>query len=40
MQYTQPALFPITDIQVKGYAQPEPRNDEATVVDDEMAEAA
>ncbi|MFE7899231.1 hypothetical protein ACFU3E_17210 [Streptomyces sp. NPDC057424] len=25
MQFEQPALFPITDIQTRGYAQPEPR---------------
>ncbi|MFE6815955.1 hypothetical protein [Streptomyces sp. NPDC057677] len=40
MQYTQPALFPISDLQVDGYAQPEPRDDETAVIDNEMAEAA
>ncbi|WP_260605310.1 hypothetical protein [Streptomyces sp. WAC01280] len=40
MQYTQPALFPITDIQVDGYAEPEPRQDGTVMVDDEMPEAA
>lgn len=41
MQYTQPALFPVTDLQLDGYAQPEPCTDDtATVINDEMAEAA
>lgn len=39
MQYIQPALFPISDLQVKGYAQPEPR-DEQDATDNEMPEAA
>ena len=40
MNFIQPELFPITDIQTDGYAQPESR-DEATAQDDNtVAEAA
>ena len=38
----QPALFPLSDLQTGGYAQPEPRDDETTVEvadDDVEAEA-
>ena len=31
MQYETPALFPLSDLKTRGYAQPEPRNDEQTV---------
>ncbi|MFC8009097.1 hypothetical protein [Streptomyces cinereoruber] len=41
MQYTQPTLFPVTDLQTDGYAQPESRDDEtATAAEIEMSEAA
>lgn len=39
MHYTQPALFPVSDLQTDGYAQPEPADPE-TLADDEMPEAA
>lgn len=40
MNFIQPELFPITGLQTRGYAQPEPR-DEATAQDDDtVAEAA
>lgn len=39
MQYVQPALFPVSDLQTDGYAQPEPTDTE-TLTDDEMIEAA
>lgn len=28
MNHTQPELFPLSDLQTRGYAQPEPREDE------------
>jgi hypothetical protein len=40
MQFEQHALFPITDIQTDGYAQPEPRNDEAVEDSPELEDAA
>lgn len=41
MQFEQPALFPISDVQTDGYAQPEPRVEVETVADDDtVAEAA
>ncbi|WP_341625622.1 hypothetical protein [Streptomyces sp. B6(2022)] len=40
MQYIQPALFPVADLQTDGYARPEPRDETVTIADDEMPEAA
>ncbi|WP_309049039.1 hypothetical protein [Streptomyces sp.] len=40
---TEPAqfpLFPLTDLQTKGYAQPEPRDDETVEQDEPETEAA
>jgi hypothetical protein len=38
--FEQPALFPDTDIQTRGYAEPEPREHETITDDDTVAEAA
>lgn len=41
MQYEHPALFPLSDVQTDGYAQPEPRADDIDIDDAEPeAEAA
>jgi hypothetical protein len=40
VQFIQPELFPITDLQTRGYAQPEPREDETVADDQTVAEAA
>lgn len=40
MQYTQPALFPVEDIQTDGYAQPENDDQADTNTDETWAEAA
>jgi hypothetical protein len=40
MQHTQLVLFPIADLQTRGYAEPEPRETETDVDDEPRTEAA
>jgi hypothetical protein len=40
VQYIQPDLFPISDLQVDGFAEPEPRDTETVINDEPRTEAA
>jgi hypothetical protein len=40
VNFIQPELFPVTDLQTDGYAQPEPREDDTVADDNTVAEAA